>query len=88
MLTSICFEDHNSPLNKVMQSSEELTMFCDQQKDSPKPKIQELFHQDQHPHLLSAKVLQQHSPVLNICHLISLLTPIRLRLPLYRIHSD
>jgi len=47
-----------------MQSSEELTMFCDQQKDSPK--IQELFHQDQDPHLLSAKALQQHSPVLNI----------------------
>jgi hypothetical protein len=85
MLTSICFEDHISPLNKVMQSSEEITMFCDQQKDSPKN--QELFHQDQDPHLLSAKVLQQHSPVLNICHLISLLTPIRLRLLLYHIHS-
>jgi hypothetical protein len=47
----------------------------------------ELFHQDQDPHRLSAKVLQQHSPVLNICHLISLLTPIQLRLPLYHIHS-
>ena len=47
-----------------MQSSEELTMFCDQQKDSPK--IQELFHQGIDPHRLSAKVLQQHSPVLNI----------------------
>ena len=68
-----------------MQSSEELTMFCDQQKDSPK--IQELFHQGIDPHRLSAKVLQQDSPVLNICHLISLPTPIRLRLPLYHIHS-
>jgi hypothetical protein len=47
----------------------------------------ELFHQDQDPHRLSAKVLQQDSPVLNICHLISLLTPIQLRLPLYHIHS-
>lgn len=47
-----------------MQSSEELTMFCDQQKDSPK--IQELFHQGIDPHRLSAKVLQQNSPVLNI----------------------
>jgi hypothetical protein len=36
---------------------------------------------------LSAKVLQQHSPVLNIYHLISLLIPIQLRLPLYHIHS-
>jgi hypothetical protein len=58
------FENHISPLNKVMQSSEELTMFCDQQKDSPK--IQELFHQGIDPHRLSAKVLQQNSPVLNI----------------------
>ncbi len=51
-----------------MQSSEELTMFCDQQKDSPK--IQELFHQGIDPHRLSAKVLQQHSPVLNICQIL------------------
>jgi hypothetical protein len=80
-----CFEDHNSPLNKVMQSYEEITMFCDQHKDSPKD--QELFHQDQDPHRLSAKVLQQDPPVLNICHLISLLAPIQLRLPLYHIHS-
>jgi hypothetical protein len=62
------FENHISPLNKVMQSSEELTMFCDQQKDSPK--IQELFHQGIDPHRLSAKVLQQHSPVLNICQIL------------------
>jgi hypothetical protein len=47
----------------------------------------ELFHQDQDPHRLSAKVLQQDSPVLNICHLISLPTPILLRLLLYYIHS-
>ena len=62
------FENHISPLNKVMQSSEELTMFCDQQKDSPK--IQELFHQGIDPHRLSAKVLQQDSPVLNICQIL------------------
>jgi hypothetical protein len=68
-----------------MQSSEELTMFCDQHKDSPKN--QELFHQDQDPHRLSAKILQQDPPVLNICHLISLPTPIQLHLHLYHIHS-
>ena len=47
-----------------MQSSEDLTMFCDQHRDSPQD--QELFHQGIEPHRLSAKVLQQHSPVLNI----------------------
>jgi hypothetical protein len=51
-----------------MQSYEEITMFCDQHKDSPKD--QELFHQDQDPHRLSAKVLQQDPPVLNICQIL------------------
>ena len=50
-----------------MQSSEDLTMFLDQHKDSPQD--QELFHQGIEPHLLPAKVIQhQHSPVLNIHH--------------------
>lgn len=47
-----------------MQSSEETTMFCDQHRDSPQD--HELFHQTGDPHRLCAKVLQQHSPVLNI----------------------
>ena len=85
----VAFPSPTLSLGKDITFKNHMFLLQDLEKDQGIDQHQdlELFHQDQDPHLLSAKDLQQHSPVLNICHLIRLPIPILLRLPLYRIHS-
>jgi len=59
-------------LGKAVMFKNHMFLLQDLEKDQGIDQHQdlELFHQDQDPHLLSAKVLQQHSPVLNICQIL------------------